>query len=82
MKQIKGERIAKLQAMLDSINDTINAILRVYVDGANYSKKNEMNATNWETLCKNRNIVYVAIQESKIGFVDVEAIRSQVSRSL
>ena len=83
MKQIKGERIAKLQAMHDIIQAKVDAMRNPITKESPYKRTNkDAKAIAWDILINDLLLVANNIHNAQHGFVDVEAIRSQVSRSL
>jgi len=83
MKQIKGERIAKLNAMLYIIQAKHNAMRNPMTKESPYKRTNkDAKAIAWDNLISDLLLVDANIHNAQHCYVDVEAIRSQVSRSL
>jgi hypothetical protein len=82
MKQIKGERIAKLQTMRDTIKAKLNAMRNGIAKESPYKRiDKDSKAIAWDILVNDFLLVDANIHNAQYGYVDVEAIRSQVSRS-
>jgi len=82
-KQIKTERIAKLQAMLDIIQTKVDAMRHPITKETPYMTMNKnAKAIAWDILINDLLLVDANIHNASLGYVDVEAVRLKVSRSL
>jgi hypothetical protein len=82
-KFIRQVKVTKLQAMHDIIQSKVNAMRDPVTNESPYKRTNkDAKAIAWDILIQDLLLVSDNIHNASLGYVDVEAIRLKVFRSL